>query len=64
MMTLQHAMHVDAVSEVVSERSKCSESRVYLDTHKAFGVHPTTFAEFARRNAAAFGGELHLETVS
>ena len=48
---------VDAVSEVVSERSKCSESRVYLDTHKAFGVHPTTFAEFARRNAAVFRGE-------
>lgn len=48
---------VDAVSEVVSERSKCSESRVYLDTHEAFGVHPTTFAEFARRNAAIFCGE-------
>lgn len=48
---------VDAVSEVVSERSKCPESRVYLGTHEAFGVHPTTFAEFARRNAAIFCGE-------
>lgn len=48
---------VDTVSEVVSERSKCSESRAYLDTHKAFGVQPTTFAEFARRNVAVFRGE-------
>jgi uncharacterized protein YbjT (DUF2867 family) len=48
---------VDTVMEVLIERRKCSESRVYLDTHEAFGVHPTTFAEFARRNAAVFCGE-------
>jgi uncharacterized protein YbjT (DUF2867 family) len=48
---------VDTVMEVLIERRKCSESRVYLDTHEAFGVHPTTFAEFARRNAAIFCGE-------
>jgi uncharacterized protein YbjT (DUF2867 family) len=48
---------VDTVSELLSERSRCAESRVSLDTHKAFGVHPTTFAEFARRNAAVFRGE-------
>jgi uncharacterized protein YbjT (DUF2867 family) len=47
---------VDTVSEVVSERRECAESRVYLGTHAAFGVHPTTFAEFARRNAAVFRG--------
>ncbi|HEY4385378.1 MAG TPA: SDR family oxidoreductase [Ktedonobacteraceae bacterium] len=48
---------VDTIMEVLSERSKCPESRVFLDTHQAFGVHPTTFAEFARRNAAVFRGE-------
>jgi uncharacterized protein YbjT (DUF2867 family) len=48
---------VGTVGEVLVERRKWSESRVYLDTHKAFGVQPTTFAEFARRNAAVFRGE-------
>ncbi|EFH81005.1 SDR family oxidoreductase [Ktedonobacter racemifer] len=48
---------IDTISEVLSERSRCVESRVFLDTHKAFGVRPTTFAEFARRNAAVFRGE-------
>ena len=47
----------DPISELFSERRKCAESRVYLGTHEAFGVHPTTFAEFARRNAAVFCGE-------
>jgi uncharacterized protein YbjT (DUF2867 family) len=47
----------DALNELFSERRKCSESRVYLGTHETFGVQPTTFAEFARRNAAAFRGE-------
>jgi uncharacterized protein YbjT (DUF2867 family) len=49
---------VDTVMEVLSERRKCTESTVYLGTHEKFGVHPTTFAEFARRNAAVFRGEL------
>jgi uncharacterized protein YbjT (DUF2867 family) len=48
---------VDTVMEVLSERRKCAESRVYLGTHEQFEVHPTTFAEFARRNAAVFRGE-------
>jgi hypothetical protein len=48
---------VDTISELLSERSKCAQSRIYLGTHEAFGVHPTTFAEFARRNAAIFLGE-------
>ncbi|GHO52747.1 SDR family oxidoreductase [Ktedonobacter robiniae] len=43
--------------ELWSERRRCGESRVDLGTHEIFGVHPTTFAEFARRNAAAFRGE-------
>ncbi len=48
---------VDTVSEVLVERRKWSESRVYLGTHEAFGVQPTTFAEFARRNATVFRGQ-------
>lgn len=51
------AYFADALDEQVSERLKCSESQVCLDAHKAFGVRPTTFAEFARRNAAVFRGE-------
>ena len=47
----------DALDEQASERLKCSESRVSLGAHEAFGVRPTTFAEFARRNAAVFRGE-------
>jgi uncharacterized protein YbjT (DUF2867 family) len=48
---------IDTVSEVISERSKCAQSRVYLQTHNAFGIHPTTFAEFAQQNIAVFRGE-------
>jgi len=51
---------IEAVSELLMERRKHSASRVYLDTHKAFGVQPTTFVEFARRNATLFRGELVL----
>lgn len=32
------------------------EEVVYLETHTALGIHPTTFAEFARRHAADFLG--------
>lgn len=42
------------LDEQARERLKCSDSRICLDAHAAFGVVPTTFAEFARRNAAAF----------
>ncbi len=48
---------VDALDEQAVERLKHPESRVYLGTHEALGIKPTTFAEFARRNAAAFRGE-------
>jgi uncharacterized protein YbjT (DUF2867 family) len=36
------------------ERLKHPESRVSLHAHEAFGVRPTTFAEFAARHAESF----------
>ena len=48
----------DGLDELFAERRRCAESRLNLSTHEAFGVHPTTFAEFARRNVAVFRGEL------
>jgi hypothetical protein len=47
----------DAIDELFAERRKRLESRLYLGTHELFGIQPTTFAEFARRNAALFRGE-------
>jgi len=47
----------DALDELFSERRKGAESAVRLHTHERFGVRPTTFAEFAARNAAVFGGK-------
>lgn len=47
----------DAIDELFAERRKRLESRVYLGTHDLFGIQPTTFAEFARRNAIVFRGE-------
>jgi hypothetical protein len=35
-------------------RDGCTESKVDLSTHEAFGMRPTTFAEFASRNAPGF----------
>jgi uncharacterized protein YbjT (DUF2867 family) len=46
----------DGFVEIWSERRRCPESRVDLRTHETFGVPPTTFAEFARQNAAVFRG--------
>jgi len=48
---------VDALDDQTRERRKRSKSRVCLGAHQAFGVRPTTFAEFARRHAAVFRGE-------
>lgn len=48
---------VDALDELFAERRKCAESRIYLGTHQALGIRPTTFAEFAQRNAGVFRGE-------
>lgn len=49
----------DAMDELFRlRRSGADESRVNLSTHEAFGIQPTTFAEFARRNAAVFQGHV------
>ncbi len=46
----------DALDKQVEERLKGgAESRVDLSTHQLFNVKPTTFLEFAQRNAEAFG---------
>jgi hypothetical protein len=50
------AVFADALEEQAIERLKRPESRVYLGTYEQFGVEPTSFAEFARRNAAVFRG--------
>src|SRR5262245_43588025 len=47
----------DALDKQVEERLKGgAESRVDLSTHQLFGVKPTTFLEFAQRNAEALRG--------
>jgi uncharacterized protein YbjT (DUF2867 family) len=46
----------DALNTQVKERLKGGiESQVDLSTHRSFNVEPTTFLDFARANAAAFG---------
>ncbi|TGP21940.1 MULTISPECIES: SDR family oxidoreductase [unclassified Mesorhizobium] len=47
---------VDALDEQLQERLRRPKSRVNLATHDAFGVRPTSFAEFARTYARAFSG--------
>ena len=44
----------DALDEQAAERRRCPESRVDLSTHDAFGIRPTSFAEFARVHAEPF----------
>lgn len=52
------AAFADAMDELFSERRKGgAESVVNLGTHEALGLRPTTFEDFARRNAAIFRGE-------
>jgi uncharacterized protein YbjT (DUF2867 family) len=48
----------DGIDELfAARRDGCSkESAVHLATHERFGVTPTTFLEFARRNADVFRG--------
>jgi uncharacterized protein YbjT (DUF2867 family) len=48
---------VDALDAQAGERLKGTEATVHLETHTGLGITPTTFAEFARRNAGAFLGE-------
>jgi hypothetical protein len=38
--------------------------KVYLGTHDWFGITPTTFLEFARKNAPAFRGEREVMMTS
>jgi len=47
----------DALYDQATERLRNPRATVHLETHAAFGVKPTTFAEFAKRNAPAFRGE-------
>jgi uncharacterized protein YbjT (DUF2867 family) len=54
----------DALDEQTAERVRHPESKVYLGTHEAFGVRPTTFAEFAKRNAAVLRGESRLDPAT
>jgi uncharacterized protein YbjT (DUF2867 family) len=49
---------LDALDVQAELRRQGAEAAVHLETYTALGVRPTTFAEFARRNAAAFRGEL------
>jgi uncharacterized protein YbjT (DUF2867 family) len=50
------AEFADALDKQVEERLKGGiESQVDLSTHQLFNVKPTTFFEFAQRNAEAFG---------
>jgi uncharacterized protein YbjT (DUF2867 family) len=51
------AEFADAMDEQTNERRRCPESRVSLAAHEMFGIKPTTFSEFAYRNAAVFRGE-------
>lgn len=43
--------------ELFAERGRRPESHVRLETHRTFGVRPTSFAEFAHGHAAAFLGQ-------
>jgi uncharacterized protein YbjT (DUF2867 family) len=47
----------DAFLQLFEERHRRRESRVDMSTHEAFGVSPTTFADFAQRTATMFRGE-------
>ena len=51
----------DALFELFSERRKGIEARVWPDSERLLGRRPTSFDEFARRNAAAFRGEASLQ---
>ncbi|WP_051342424.1 SDR family oxidoreductase [Pseudonocardia spinosispora] len=49
---------LDGLDELFEERriGDGEEGRVDLSTHERFGVTPTSFADFARRNAEVFAG--------
>jgi uncharacterized protein YbjT (DUF2867 family) len=52
------AEFADALDEQVLERRKHPESKVYLKTHEAFGIQPTSFTAFLQRHIAIFRGEV------
>ncbi|TDQ00838.1 SDR family oxidoreductase [Labedaea rhizosphaerae] len=45
---------VDLLDELFAERRRRPDSELRLGAHRRFGVEPTTLAQFATRNAAAF----------
>jgi uncharacterized protein YbjT (DUF2867 family) len=47
----------DALAELFAERRNGKESDVSTALQDVFGLRPTSFAEFAARNAAIFRGE-------
>jgi uncharacterized protein YbjT (DUF2867 family) len=51
------AYNVEALAELFAERRKGKEARVWPTISAVFGRRPTSFAEFAQRNAAIFRGE-------
>lgn len=56
-MLLEHGIPsflADGVYELFAERRRRPDQPVLLRTHELFGVRPTTFAEFALRNAGIF----------
>jgi uncharacterized protein YbjT (DUF2867 family) len=58
-MFLEHgtpSFLADGVYELFAERRARPDQPVNLATHELFGVRPTTFAEFAFRNAVLFNG--------
>ena len=54
----------DGLFELFSERRRGMESRVWPDSEVLLGRRPTSFDEFARRNAAIFSGETQATTAS
>jgi uncharacterized protein YbjT (DUF2867 family) len=48
---------VDGLAELFAERRKGAEAEVWQTIETVFGWRPTSFDEFARRNAAIFRGE-------
>jgi uncharacterized protein YbjT (DUF2867 family) len=46
-----------AFAQLFEERRTLGHSTVDLSTHLRFGIEPTTFAQFARRNADIFRGD-------
>jgi uncharacterized protein YbjT (DUF2867 family) len=47
----------EGLDELFAERRKGKESRVWPTIEEVFGWKPTTFKEFASRNAAVFRGD-------